>query len=149
MALAALDHVTIRTARLGALTDFYTRVLGLEAGKRPPFGFAGAWLYCNGHAALHLVEVADSPEVSAPRIEHFAFRAEGRAEGRAGNLAEGRAENLAEFLSRLRAFDVAYRTAVVPEFGIRQVHLRDPDGNHIEIAFAPEEDAELGDHPGA
>ena len=140
MALAALDHVTIRTARLGALTDFYTRVLGLGPGKRPPFDFAGAWLYCNGHAALHLVEVADSPEVPAPRIEHFAFRAEGRA--------EGRAENLAEFLARLRASDVAYRTAVVPEFGIRQVHLRDPDGNHIEIAFAPEEDAEPGDQPG-
>ncbi len=136
MALAALDHVTIRTARLGELTDFYTRVLGLGPGKRPPFGFAGAWLYCNGHAALHLVEVADSPEVPAPRIEHFAFR------------AEGRAENLAEFLARLREFDVAYRTAVVPEFGIRQVHLRDPDGNHIEIAFAPEEDADLGDRPG-
>ncbi len=136
MALAALDHVTIRTARLGALTDFYTRVLGLGPGKRPPFEFAGAWLYCNGHAALHLVEVADSPEVPAPRIEHFAFR------------AEGGAENLAEFLDRLGAFDVAYRTAVVPEFGIRQVHLRDPDGNHIEIAFAPEADAEPGDHPG-
>ena len=136
MALAALDHVTIRTARLGALTDFYTRVLGLGPGKRPPFDFAGAWLYCNGHAALHLVEVADSLEVPAPRIEHFAFR------------AEGRAETLAEFLDRLRAFDVTYRTAVVPEFGIRQVHLHDPDGNHIEIAFAPEEDAELGDHPG-
>ncbi len=132
MALAALDHVTIRTARLGALTDFYARVLGLGPGKRPPFGFAGAWLYCDGHAALHLVEVADSPEVPAPRIEHFAFRA----------------ENLAEFLARLREFEVTYRTAVVPEFGIRQVHLRDPDGNHIEIAFAPEEDAELGDHPG-
>jgi catechol 2,3-dioxygenase-like lactoylglutathione lyase family enzyme len=136
MALAALDHVTIRTARLGALTDFYARVLGLVPGKRPPFDFAGAWLYCDGHAALHLVEVADSPEVPAPRIEHFAFR------------AEGRAENLADFLARLRDFDVAYRTAVVPEFGIRQVHLRDPDGNHIEIAFAPEEDAEPGDPPG-
>ncbi len=140
MALAALDHVTIRTARLGALTDFYTRVLGLGPGKRPPFDFAGAWLYCNGHAVLHLVEVADSPEVPAPRIEHFAFRAEGRA--------EGHADDLAEFLTRLREFDVTYRTAVVPEFGIRQVHLRDPDGNHIEIAFAPEEGAELGGHPG-
>ena len=132
MALAALDHVTIRTARLRALTDFYARVLGLGPGKRPPFGFAGAWLYCDGHAALHLVEVADSPEVPAPRIEHFAFRA----------------KDLPEFLARLRELDVDYRTAVVPEFGIRQVHLRDPDGNHIEIAFAPGEEAELGDPPG-
>ena len=132
MALAALDNVNIRTARLGELTSFYGRVLGLRPGKRPPFDSGGAWLYCGSHAALHLVEVADSPEVPAPRIEHFAFRA----------------ENLAEFLARLDEFDVAYRTAVVPEFGIRQVHLRDPDGNHVEIAFAAEEDAELGDPPG-
>ena len=132
MALAALDHVTIRTARLGELTDFYTRVLGLTPGKRPGFKFPGAWLYCDGHAALHLVEVADSPEVPAPRIEHFAFRAEG----------------LAEFLARLRELGIAYHTAVVPDFEIRQVHIRDPDGNHIEIAFAPGEEAELGDYPG-
>jgi catechol 2,3-dioxygenase-like lactoylglutathione lyase family enzyme len=132
MPLAALDHINIRTARLGVLTDFYARVLGLRPGKRPPFDSGGAWLYCGDRAAVHLVEVSDSPEVPAPRIEHFAFRA----------------ENLAEFLACLRAFGVDYRTAVVPEFGIRQVHLRDPDGNHIEIAFAPEEDAEPGDQPG-
>jgi len=132
MALAALDHVTLRTARLSELTDFYARVLGLAPGKRPGFQFPGAWLYCGDRAALHLVEVADSPEVPAPRIEHFAFRAEG----------------LAEFLAHLRELDVAYRTAIVPNFEIRQVHLRDPDGNHVEIAFAPEEEAELGDYPG-
>ena len=142
MALAALDHVTLHTARLGELTSFYARVLGLGPGKRPPFGFPGAWLYCGDSPALHLVEVADSSEVPSsqtsqtPRIEHFAFR------------AEGRAENLATFLAHLRELDVAYRTAVVPEFEIRQVHLRDPDGNHVEIAFAPEEAAELGDCPG-
>ncbi len=132
MALAALDHINIRTARLGVLTDFYARVLGLKPGKRPPFDSGGAWLYCGDRAAVHLVEVADSPEVPAPRLEHFAFRA----------------ENLAEFLVRLRDFDVAYRTNIVPELEIRQVHIRDPDGNHVEIAFAPEEEADLADYPG-
>ena len=144
MALAALDHVNIRTARLGELTSFYARVLGLRPGKRPPFDSGGAWLYCDGHAALHLVEAADLPEVhspeappartsQAPRIEHFAFRA----------------ENLAAFLAHLRDLDVAYRIAVVPDLEIRQVHLHDPDGNHVEIAFAREEEAELGDDPDA
>jgi catechol 2,3-dioxygenase-like lactoylglutathione lyase family enzyme len=138
MALAALDHVTLRTARLGELTTFYARVLGLRPGKRPPFGFGGSWLYCGGRAALHLVEAADLPGAppsqtgQAPCIEHFAFRA----------------ENLAAFLAHLRAHDVAYRTAVVPGLEIRQVHLRDTDGNHVEIAFAPEEKADLGDYPG-
>jgi catechol 2,3-dioxygenase-like lactoylglutathione lyase family enzyme len=139
MALAALDHVTIHTARIGALTDFYAKALGLRPGERPPFKFDGAWLYCGDRPALHLVELPAAPDNQAPAsqdrrpmIEHFAFRAEG----------------LAEFLAQLRGLDIAYRTAVVPEFEIRQVHIRDPDGNHIEIAFAAEEQAELGDYPG-
>ncbi len=133
MALSALDHVTLRTARIDVLTDFYGKVLGLKPGKRPGFEFPGAWLYCGDRPTVHLVEVADSPEVPSPRIEHFAFRA----------------ENLAEFLALLRESGVAYRTNIVPDFEIRQVHIHDPDGNHVEIAFGPEEEAEMGDYAGA
>ncbi len=132
MTLSALDHVNIRTARLAELTGFYTEVLGLAPGVRPGFRFPGAWLYCGERAAVPLIEVAEPPQEADPRIEHFAFRAEG----------------LADFLARLRASGVAYHTAVVPDFEIRQVHIRDPDGNHVEIAFGPEEQADLGDYPG-
>ena len=132
MTLSALDHVTIRTARLAELTGFYSEVLGLAPGVRPGFRFPGAWLYCGARAALHLIEVSEPPQEPDPRIEHFAFRAQG----------------LADFLAGLRAKGVAYHTAVVPDFEIRQVHIRDPDGNHVEIAFGAEEQAELGDYPG-
>jgi catechol 2,3-dioxygenase-like lactoylglutathione lyase family enzyme len=133
MALKALDHVTIRTARLSELTSFYTKALGLRPGTRPAFRFPGAWLYCEGRAAVHLIEVPQPPDEPDPRIEHFAFRAQG----------------LADFLAHLRELDVAYETAIVPDLEIRQVHIRDPDGNHVEIAFAAEEQAELGDYPGS
>ncbi len=132
MTLSSLDHVNIRTARLAELTSFYTEVLGLAPGVRPGFRFPGAWLYCGERAALHLVEVSEPPQEPDPRIEHFAVRAEG----------------LADFLACLRANGVAYHTAVVPDFETRQVHIRDPDGNHVEIAFGPEEQADLGDYPG-
>ena len=123
MNLRALDHVTIRTADLAGMTAFYRDVLGLEPGPRPPLASGGAWLYCGERAALHLGEVAEAPRGDGPGIEHFAFRAQG----------------LAEFLDLLRARDIAYRFAVVPELELRQVHLSDPDGNHVEIAFAAEE----------
>ena len=132
MVLSALDHVNIRTARLSELTSFYTKVLGLAPGVRPAFRFPGAWLYCGERAALHLIEAAELPDEPDPRIEHFAFRAEG----------------LADFLAHLRANGVAYHTAVVPDMEIRQVHIRDPDGNHVEIAFGPEEQADLRDYSG-
>lgn len=132
MTLSYLDHVNIRTARLAAMSEFYQDVLGLQDGERPPFKFDGAWLYCGDKAAIHLVEVPQAPETGQPRIEHFAFRAEG----------------LARFLGRLRDRKIAYRISIVPGMGLRQVNVFDPDGNHIEIAFAAEEQADLEDYPG-
>lgn len=124
MALRYLDHVNIRTARLDALTAFYRDVLGLTVGSRPPFAVNGTWLYCGERAAIHLVEVEKTPDTGTPRLEHFAFRA----------------EDIDTFLESLSALDVACEISDVPGWAIRQVHVRDPDGNHIEIAF---------DRPGA
>lgn len=119
MPLERLDHVNVRTARLGAMMDFYQRVVGLKLGERPPFSFSGAWLYLNDQAVLHLVEVESPPAGAEPRIEHFAFRATG----------------LEEFVSRLNASSVEYRRSMVPATGLEQVHFSDPDGNHIEVGF--------------
>lgn len=122
MALVWLDHVNIRTTNLEAMVRFYRDVLGLEPGERPPFSFGGAWLYCGDKAAVHLVKTIVPPVAGEPRIDHFAFRA----------------ERLDEFLARLKAHAVEYRMAVVPKTRLRQVHLSDPDGNHIEVSFAPD-----------
>lgn len=127
MALLDLDHVNIRTARLDAMSRFYEDILGLKLGPRPPFSFNGAWLYCGDKAAIHLVEIAsegpaaDSSGSRLSGIEHFAFNAEG----------------LDAFLARLEGREIGFELRTVPEFGTRQVHFRDPDGNHIEVAFAP------------
>jgi catechol 2,3-dioxygenase-like lactoylglutathione lyase family enzyme len=125
--LKTLDHVNIRTANLAALRRFYTDVLGMNDGARPPFGFGGAWLYVGQQAAVHLVEVGKGPAGREPRIEHFAFLAAG----------------LGDFLARLRSSRTAYQISVVPGSGNRQVNVLDPDGNHIEIQFAGTEEADL------
>ena len=113
------------------MTSFYSNILGLRPGARPPFRFGGAWLYCGERAAVHLVEVPKAPNAGEPRIEHFAFQAVA----------------LSEFLAHLRERDVAYRISIVPGLELRQVNIHDPDGNHIEIAFAAEEEADLTDYP--
>lgn len=128
MGLVWLDHVNIRTANLEAMVRFYRDVLGLELGARPPFSFAGAWLYCGDKAAVHLVQrgpASTSPATAGAaesKIEHFAFRAEG----------------LEQFIERLKIHGVEYRLAVVPKIELRQLHIHDPDGNHIEVSFAPD-----------
>jgi catechol 2,3-dioxygenase-like lactoylglutathione lyase family enzyme len=126
MTLAALDHVNIRTANLAPMSAFYERVLGMKKGPRPPFSFGGAWHYCGQIAAVHLVEVKRQPAGTEPRLEHFAFRAKGM-------------KNILETLQREK---VSFDIRIVPESGVQQFNVLDPDGNHIEIQFLPDDRAD-------
>src|SRR5216110_2760626 len=45
MEIKRVDHYSIRTNDLAASRDFYTNVIGLTEGPRPPFDFPGYWLY--------------------------------------------------------------------------------------------------------
>lgn len=128
MPLTALDHVNIRTARLEELCAFYCEVLGLARGPRPPFPFAGAWLYCGGRPCVHLVVVpADASGLAGdragePPLSHFAFTATG----------------MDEVLERLRRAGIQYAVAAQPGSNVNQVNLVDPDGNALHIDFAGE-----------
>ena len=133
MTIQAFDHVNVRTSRLAEMVAFYEAVLALRIGDRPPFAFAGAWLYCGDQAVVHLVEVAQPPAGVEPRLEHVAFRGTG----------------LADFLALLRSRKVAYRIGIVPGLNVRQVNFLDPDGNRLHVDFAADESADLSDYGGA
>ena len=120
MGLRAFDHVNVLTENLDVMVEWYDRVLGLKAGPRPDFAAPGAWLYLNGQAIVHLVGVGAAPQSVEPRIEHFALSAEG----------------LDNFRAHLATHGVAVRDAEVPGFGVLQLNIIDPDGNHIHIDFA-------------
>lgn len=117
--LQAFDHVNVRTAKLDAMVAWYADVLGMHTGRRPDFGFPGAWLYLGDQALVHLVGVTAEPQSIDPRVEHFALRATG----------------LAAFLAKMEDKGVPVKLAEVPGFGILQVNIHDPDGNHIHIDF--------------
>ena len=120
MPLRSLDHVNLRTNRLSEMCRFYTEVLGLSVGDRPPFKFNGAWLYCSDRPVVHLVEVKPTPEHEGQlTLEHFAFAAEG----------------LTDFVARLERHRVEYTITILPGFGTRQVNFFDPDGNHVHAVW--------------
>lgn len=123
MQLGRFDHVNVRTSNVETMVAWYERVLGMKSGKRPPFPFPGAWLYVGEHPSVHLVGVPVQPEVTGVRLEHFAFQAVG----------------LKEFVARLKGSGERFQLGVVPGFGIVQINVWDPDGNHIHIDFSPEE----------
>lgn len=123
MQLGRLDHVNVRTSNVAGLTRWYCDMLGMTVGPRPPFPFPGAWLYAGDQPCVHLVGVSTPPAVDGVRIEHFAFAATG----------------LEAFTRRLADAGQRFQISVVPGFGIVQVNVWDPDGNHIHIDFPPAE----------
>jgi catechol 2,3-dioxygenase-like lactoylglutathione lyase family enzyme len=135
MAIAKLSHYSVRTTDLGASQRFYTELLQLRVGFRPPFNFAGIWLYAeqddSGLGAVHLIGVAPGAGVGdavAPRMEdhtenepvdHIAFLA----------------TDWPAMRQRFDALGVPYRKRHMLQLGLLQVFLVDPSGVTIELIF--------------
>ncbi len=121
MAIERLDHCLILAEDLHATRDFYTEVLGLETGPRPPFEFPGYWLYAGDVACVHLAEAArdGGPARGGGAVDHVAFAA----------------DDLEGTRARLRAAGVETRERNVPGAGLTQLFVRDPNGVSIELSF--------------
>ncbi|HEY9183269.1 MAG TPA: VOC family protein [Gammaproteobacteria bacterium] len=124
MTVVALDHYNLRAPRpfLEELRDFYSDVVGLTVGDRPPFTSFGYWLYSGERPVLHLSETRAGEARSRSAVNtfsHAAFNCTGRA----------------EFERRLRERGIEYRIAQVPLLGIDQLFFHDPAGNGVELQF--------------
>jgi glyoxylase I family protein len=94
---------------------FYRGVLGLaDAGNRPDFGFAGAWLAA-GDAQVHLIGGSTGDGAIRPTDHHTCF-----------GVAD-----LDGALAELAALGVESFT--IGEGDARQVFFADPAGNTIEL----------------
>jgi catechol 2,3-dioxygenase-like lactoylglutathione lyase family enzyme len=128
METIGLGHINLRAPRelLDQLHLFYTTVVGLREGKRPPFARFGYWLYAGDHDVVHLIEA--SPQESrltnvVTTIDHFAFLCKG----------------CAEFESRLQQLGIQYKAASIPLTGQHQLIIKDPAGNTVELNFSKPE----------
>ena len=122
MGIEKLDHVNLRTTRLQEMVTWYTDVLGLISGKRPDFGFPGAWLYAGDQAVVHLVAIEGPEGIGsevALKMEHVAFTA----------------RDAKAFEARLKTGGVAFKKGGPPGTKIVAYNLWDPDGNHIHVDF--------------
>jgi len=118
------SHYNLRAARamLDELRDFYSDVVGLEVGDRPPFRSFGYWLYAGGQAVLHLSEARLGEERAAQpqgTFDHAAFSCTDRA----------------AYEHELSRRGIRYRVGVVPETQLVQIFFNDPAGNGVELNF--------------
>ena len=128
MPATSLNHYTILARDLEVTKSFYTDVVGLSVGDRPPLNFPGYWLYCGGVPTVHLIghrqenepiNDAASEPAKTGRLDHIAFACEGLQEMK---------ENLAHH--RIR-----YDERVLPRLNMTQLFYYDPDGIAVECNF--------------
>ena len=125
MPVDGLGHFNLRAPRalLDKLRRFYIEAIGLEEGPRPPFRSHGYWLYAQGRDILHLTE-AGTDEVrvthTATTFDHVALAC----------TDPGAIE------AQLRRHGIDYTIGDVPLTSQKQLFLRDPAGNGIELNFA-------------
>ena len=80
VSVGVLDHFNIRTRKLADTVRFYEDIMGLEKGPRPNFAFPGAWMYSEGKAVVHLVDISKTDEPQKPDsgvVHHVAFASSG------------------------------------------------------------------------
>jgi catechol 2,3-dioxygenase-like lactoylglutathione lyase family enzyme len=150
MDIKRVDHYSIRTRDLERSQRFYTDVIGLKAGPRPPFDFPGYWLYsgepppdlhnpAKNYGLVHLMGWnTDNPgamdayvgsrpdavlEGGTGSLDHVAFAATGRE----------------AMLERCRKHGIEFIERQVPLLGLIQVFIKDPDGVTLELNFPASE----------
>jgi catechol 2,3-dioxygenase-like lactoylglutathione lyase family enzyme len=129
MAVTRMDHFNILTDDLPATLAFYEEHLNLKPGARPPFSFAGAWLYADGGKGkdpiLHVVAGRPKSQLVKGVIDHMAFYG----------------SDLAATVKKLKSKGVAYELRRLPEYGTWQLFFFDPNGAKVEIDFDKSEAA--------
>jgi catechol 2,3-dioxygenase-like lactoylglutathione lyase family enzyme len=126
MPLGLLDHFNVRTTDLAATRRFYCELMGLKDGFRPNFSFPGAWLYSGDQAVVHVrgLEPGDPvPGAGTGSVDHIAFVASG----------------LKEMRDRLTAAGFPFREREVPNLGLKQLFVTDPNGVLIELNYPASE----------
>jgi catechol 2,3-dioxygenase-like lactoylglutathione lyase family enzyme len=122
MSVGTLDHFNIRTRKLDDTVRFYEDVMGLEKGPRPNFAFPGAWMYSEGKAVVHIVDISKTDEAQKPDsgvVHHVAFASRG---------FDGMKQ-------RLESKKMPYDARQVPGGDLWQIFDDDPNGVMIELNY--------------
>ena len=122
--IQGLNHYNLRSdpETMEALKEFYTKIVGLKLGFRPPFKSNGYWLYAGNKDILHLSETKNDEKKDHhvnSTFDHMAFSA----------------ENIEKFSEKLKANNIDFYYREVPEIGTKQIFFKDIVGNGIELIF--------------
>jgi catechol 2,3-dioxygenase-like lactoylglutathione lyase family enzyme len=118
-----VSHVSITVTDVQKARDFYTGVLGFQEIARPAFDFPGIWYSLGGDLQLHiilndqLVRPAVEREKIVARYPHFALWT----------------DDCDATAAKLVALGLPNRDVISGPTGLRQIFVKDTDGNMVEF----------------
>ena len=123
MPVTEINHVNFRSDRdtMHKLKDFYCDIIGLTVGKRVASTTYGYWLYIGDNDVVHLAEykTAEPPSLNVHgTYDHVSFTF----------------TDMPAMEAHLNANSIAYTTRILAN-GVRQINVRDPAGNGVELNF--------------
>ena len=123
MVVTGLDHNALLSSDPERTTWFYTDIVGLTVGFRPPdLSFPGVWLYAGKTPIVHIVFGRPIPSTETGAVDHLAFTAIGSAD---------------DMVARLEKHGIAFTMRTLERTGVTQVFFRDPDNVGVELNFQP------------
>jgi catechol 2,3-dioxygenase-like lactoylglutathione lyase family enzyme len=130
VSVTEMEHVLVLSDDIDASREFYTSVVGLQVGARPPLEFPGFWLYARATACLHIAErhaylahaqrlgLSVTPDAfGRGPVDHIAFNA----------------SDYDAVVTRLEQRGVSAVRNTVAGGSIRQLFFDDPNGVRVEI----------------
>jgi catechol 2,3-dioxygenase-like lactoylglutathione lyase family enzyme len=139
MNVRGLAHYSIRTPDLDATCRFYTDVLGLRIGFRPPFRFPGVWLYASeDESNLGVVHIIAIDPSGRDDLNEYLGRRSRTGSGSVDHVAFC-ANDWPEVRERCLRSNTFFTERVVPDLGLLQVFLKDPSGIVVELNFPVDE----------
>lgn len=132
MALHLLEHFLVMTDDVVATRNFYRDVLDFQEGFRPELGFLGYWLYLGAIPVIHIADwntytshsrqldiPVTTPAASTGVFDHVAFNG----------------TDASEMIKKLTILGIAFHCNEVPEIGLTQLFLNDPNGLKLELNY--------------
>lgn len=137
MPVLDIHHVAIKTQDLEGTNRFYEDVLGLQAIDRPDFDFPGTW-FDLGSTMFHIMagdaglDNEGKPTQGSASVDHVAVKAHDFDAMKQTAIDHG----------------MPHREFAIPDFGLWQLFVRDPNGVIIELNFTVVDEPEGNRGPG-
>jgi catechol 2,3-dioxygenase-like lactoylglutathione lyase family enzyme len=138
MGVSHLEHFLVAADDIDATRDWYARVLGMQTGPHPDFGFPVHWMYVGGVDIVHIGPSAKSAGEIQKKYLGRTSQDAGSGTGAIDHIAF-RATGLRTMLEHLQKNKISFTQRRANGQALFQMFLYDPNGIKVELNYSADE----------